>query len=224
MQYVTIKREEKDGKEFFAVSAIPLKNVNKSIVQKIPHPLGSDVIIYSTLEEAKDAVTLSGFSYILPNGEKGTKSQTSFKVVNDSDYSQLVFETVKSKINSSNTTVSASAVLAVSAFQNEEAFDILFSKLGEDNDLIRKNAISGICRYPNILQSRIIESLKLSNWVERNSALSCIANIVEFGGADLEEYIVPLTKVCEDSNTIVQANALTTLALVYQAYQKNKKV
>ncbi len=224
MQYVTIKREEKDGKEYFAVNDIPLKNTNKTVVQRIPHPLGSDVITFDTLEEAKDAVTRAGFSYILPNGERGSKSRSTVKVTNTADYSQIVFEAVKSKINSSNSTVAAAAVLAVSVFKNEEAFDILFNKIGEDNDLIRKNAISGICSHANILQDRIIESLKSSNWVDRNSALTCISNITEDGSVDLEKFIIPLTEICNDSNTIVQANALTTLAKVYQNYQKNKKV
>ena len=224
MQYVTIKREEKDGKEYFAVNAIPLKNTNKTVVQRIPHPLGSDVITFDTLEEAKDAVTRAGFSYILPNGEKGSKSRSTVKVTNTADYSEIVFEAVKDKINSSNSTVAAAAVLAVSVFKNEEAFGILFNKIGEDNDLIRKNAISGICSHANILQDRIISSLKSSNWVERNSALTCISNITEDNSVDLEKFIIPLTEVCNDSNTIVQANALTTLAKVYQNYQKNKKV
>ncbi len=224
MQYVTIKREEKDGKEYFAVNAISLKNTNKTVVQRIPHPLGSDVIMFDNLEDAKDAVTRAGFSYVLPNGEKGTKSRVRLKTPSSADYSDIVFETVKSKINSSNSSVAAAAVIAVSVFQNEETFDILFKKIGEDNDLIRKNAISGICRYSNILQDRIIESLKSSNWVERNSALTCISNITEDGSVDLEKFIIPLTEICNDSNTIVQANALVTLAKVYQNYQKNKKV
>ena len=102
MQYVMIKREEKDGKEYFAVNAIPLKNTNKTVVPRIPHPLGADVITFDTLEEAKDAVTRAGFSYILPNGEKGSKSQARVKVTNTTDYSEIVFEAVKDKINSSN--------------------------------------------------------------------------------------------------------------------------
>ena len=224
MQYVTIKREEKDGKEYFAVNAISLKNTNKTVVQRIPHPLGSDVIMFDNLEDAKDAVTRAGFSYVLPNGENGTKSRVRLKTPSSADYSDIDLETVKSKINSSNSSVAAAAVIAVSVFQNEETFDILFKKIGEDNDLIRKNAISGICRYSNILQDRIIESLKSSNWVERNSALTCISNITEDGSVDLEKFIIPLTEICNDSNTIVQANALVTLAKVYQNYQKNKKV
>ena len=75
MQYIAIKKEIKDGKEVFAVSAIPLKNTNKAIVQRIPHPLGSDILTYENLEEAKDAVLLAGFSYILPDGKKALNQQ-----------------------------------------------------------------------------------------------------------------------------------------------------
>lgn len=225
MQYIAIKKEIKDGKEVFAVSAIPLKNTNKAIVQRIPHPLGSDILTYENLEEAKDAVTLAGFSYILPDGKKGSK-QTAKKVItkDSNNYDQMVFDTIKEKINSTNSNVSAAAILAISEFPTEETFEILFDKIGEENDLIRKNAISGICRYEKILQNKIIESLKSSNWVTRNSALSCITNLAENGTIELESFIIPLCEICNDSNTIVQANAILTLAKVYQSCQKNKKI
>ncbi len=225
MQYIAIKTEEKDGKELYIVNAIPLKNKNKSIVQKIPHPLGSDILRYETLEDAKDAIVRAGFSYILPNGQKGTKpTPKATKTTSGYDYSQLVFEAIRDKIESSNTSVAAAAILALSEFPTEETFDILFNKIGEDNDAIRKNAISGICRYGNILQDKIIQALKSSNWVTRNSALTCIATLAETSNIDLEKFIIPLSETTNDLNTIVQTNALTTLGKVYQTYQKNKRV
>lgn len=225
MQYIAIKKEINDEKEIFTVTAIPLKNTNNAIVQKIPHPLGSDVLTYDSLEAAKDAVTLAGFSYILPDGKKGSKTLVKKTLAKDSNtYEQLVFDTVKDKINSTNSNVSAAAILALSEFPTEETFEILFDKIGEENDLIRKNAISGICRYGKLLQNKIIKSLKSSNWVTRNSALTCILNISETGSAELENYINPLCETCNDTNTIVQANAILTLAKVYQCCQKNKKV
>ena len=225
MQYIAIKKEEKDGKEFYTVNAIPLKNKNKSIVQKIPHPLGSDVLRYETLEDAKDAVTRAGFSYVLPDGRKGTKpTPKATKTTSGYDYSQLVLESIMDKIESSNSSVAAAAILALAEFPTEETFDILFNKIGEDNDLIRKNAISGICRYGNLLQDKIIQALKSTNWVTRNSALTCILNLTETNNIDLEKFIIPLSETTNDSNTIVQTNALTTLAKVYQTFQKNKRV
>ena len=46
-------------------------------MQKIPHPLGSDGMEFKTLEEAKEAITRAGFSYILPDGKKETKTAKS---------------------------------------------------------------------------------------------------------------------------------------------------
>lgn len=225
MQYIAIKKEEKDGKEFYVVNAIPLKNKNKSVVQKIPHPLGSDILRYETIEEAKDAIVRAGFSYVLPDGRKGTKpTPKATKTSTGYDYSQLVLEAIMDKVESSNSSVAAAAILALAEFPTEQTFDILFDKIGEDNDLIRKNAISGICRYGNILQDKIINSLKSTNWVTRNSALACILNLTEIGNCDLEKFIIPLSETTNDSNTIVQTNALTTLGKVYQTYQKNKRI
>lgn len=224
MQYIAIKKEIKDGKEIYTVNAIPLKNKNKAIVQKIPHPLGSDALHYNSLEEAKDSILRAGFSYILPDGQKGSKPATKIQKTGDCrDYSQLILDAVRLKIDSSNALVSAAAILTLAEFPTEETFDILFNKIGEDNDLIRKNAILGICRYANILQDRIIQSLKSENWVTRNSALTCIDNLAQNGTIDLEKFIVPLTEITNDTNTIVQANALTILGKVYQSYIKNKK-
>ena len=180
---------------------------------------------YETLEDAKDAVIRAGFSYVLPDGRKGTKpTPKATKTTSGYDYSQLVLESIMDKIESSNSSVAAAAILALAEFPTEETFEILFNKIGEDNDLIRKNAISGICRYGNLLQDKIIQALKSTNWVTRNSALTCILNLTETNNIDLEKFIIPLSETTNDSNTIVQANALTTLAKVYQTFQKNKRV
>jgi len=220
MQYIAIKQE---GENCYLVSAIPLKNKNKTVVQKIPHPLGSDVLRYDSLEDAKNAITRAGFSYVLPDGTKGHHTVKPPKISPQKDnYETLVYSTILDKVNADNSGVAAAAILALAEFPTEQTFDILFSKIGEDNDLIRKNAISGICRYANILPERIKISLKSANWVERNSALTCIQNIVQDASTDIEQFIVPLTEVCNDNNTIVQANALITLAKVYQSFKKSK--
>jgi len=220
MQYVTIKQESEIS---FLVNAIPLKNKNKTVVQKIPHPLGSDVLRFDNLEDAKEAITRAGFSYILPNGEKSHKTIKHPKINPQNDnYETVVYSAILDKVNSSNSSVAAAAILALCEFPTEQTFDILFSKIGEDNDLIRKNAISGICRYTNILKDRIINSLNSPNWVERNSALTCIQNAAQDNSTDLEQFIIPLTEICSDNNTIVQSNALLTLAKTYQNFRKNR--
>ncbi len=223
MQYIAIKEENRNGKSVFIINAIPLKNTNKAVVQKIPHPLGSDSLVYDSLEDAKDAIVRAGFAYVLPDGQKGVASNRRASAIQTAvDYDQIVQSTIKAKINSNNANVSAAAVLAISEFPCDENFDILFEKLGDENDQIRKNAIAGICRHGNVLQNKIISALKSSNWVVRNSALTCIQNLIDYGSAEIEQFFIPLTLACDDNNTIVQANALTTLAKAYHEYQKQK--
>ena len=221
MQYIPIKKTIKDNEEIYTVAAIALKNTNKTVVQKIPHPLGSETIDYKSLEEAKEAISLAGFSYILPDGQKGSKTTIKQKIVqNGYNYESIVLDAIKNKIKSTNSAVAAAAVFAISEFPSEETFDILFDKIGEDNEQIRKNAIDGICRYGNILSDRIIKALKSSSWVTRNSAISCIVNLAENTDTDIERFIIPLSETCSDSNTIVQANAICAVAKVYKKHRK----
>lgn len=222
MQYIAIKQEEFNGEQVFTVNAIPLKNKNQSVVQKIPHPLGSDILRYKTLDDAKEAISRAGFSYILPDGKKETAPRKTKQTQHEKEnYEDLIYSAIRGKINSSNSNVSAAAILAISEFPTEETFDILFDKLGEENDIIRKNAISGICRYGKLLSDKIIKALSSDNWVARNSALTCISNIATDINIDLEKFIPSIVKATEDANPIVQSNALTTLALVYKNYKKS---
>ena len=220
MQYVPIKKELKNGKDVYIVNAISLKNSAKSVVQKIPHPLGTDYLEYETLDMAKDAIARAGFSYVLPDGKKGYKKSEPAPKINDKDYKSLIYATILDKINSSNSMVSAAAITSLCEFPTEQTFEILFDKIGEENEIIRKNAICGICRYAQILQDKIIKSLEHSNWVTRNSAITCIKSLADENDINLESFIAPLVNTCNDSNPIVQANALSTIGLVYQNFCK----
>lgn len=222
MQHIPIKEELKDDKKIFLVNAIPLKNKNKSVVQKIPHPAGTDFIEYDTLEEAQDAITRAGFSYVLPNGQKGQSDIAKNRNKTVISYKDLIYETIKKKVQSQNSNVCAAAIVALTEFPTKETFDILFQKLGDDNDLIRKNAISGICRYAKRVQDKIISSLNHENWIVRNSTITCISQLINDENIEIEKFIEPLVKTCQDGNPIVESNALNTLALVYQNYQKRQ--
>ena len=223
MQYIPIKKIEKDGKEVYVVQAIPLKNTKNSVVQKIPHPLGTESITFESLEQAKESILLSGFSYIMPDGQKGSKQEKlSPKTSTSLNYDKIVLNAISDKINSTNSTVAACAITALAEFPTQETFDILFNKIGEENEQIRKNAIAGICKYSNILSDRIIEALNSSNWVSRNSALTCIQNISDESNNDTEKYIIPVSEKCNDINPIIQANALITLSKIYKEYKKKK--
>ena len=222
MQYIPIKLEKENGEDIYIVNAIALKNTNKSIVQRIPHPQGTDILKYKSLEDAKDAISRAGFSYILPDGKKVTPTKPiAKKILEDcKDYDNIIYNIIRNKVNSSSQGVAQAAISALAEFPSEETFEILFEKIGEENEVIRKNAISAICRYGKILQNRIIDALDDENWVTKNSAISCIKSLIEDENIDIENFIIPLTKVANDTNPIVQASAISTLALVYNTYKK----
>lgn len=223
MQYIAIKEQTNSkGEVCYIISAIPLKNKNKTVVQKIPHPTGSDTISFNTLEEAQEAIERAGFAPINPDGKKVVfHKQVSDQIKkSDKNYEDLILNLVYNKINSSNPNICQASISVLSEFPTEENFNILFAKLGEENDLIRKNAISAICKYGNLLSDKIIEALSNDNWVTRNSAITCIKTLVENKDTDIERYILPLIKTADDSNPIIQANAISVLGIVYQNYKK----
>lgn len=221
MQYIPIKEETENGEKIYIVNAISLKNKSKSIVQQIPHPQGTDILMYKTLQEAKEAIARAGFAYVLPDGKKEIMTKKTPLKKSD-DYENIILNLIKDKINSTNSNVCQAAISVLGEFPSEETFSILFEKIGEENDLIRKNAISIICRYGKIVQNRIILALKADNWVTRNSALGCIKNLCEDDNIEIEKFITPLIEASNDANPIIQANALSTLAIVYQNYKKQK--
>ena len=225
MKYIAIKQEQRENSTVFIVSAITLKNSRNTVVQKIPHPLGSDIIEFSTLDEAQQAIFRAGFSCVLPNGTKqevkNPTSKNNEEVVDN--YEKAIFELLKNKTKSNNQSVVATSIGAISDFANRETYDILFSFLGEENEQIRKNAISGICKYATILKTEIIEELNNPNWVVRNSILTCISKIIETTNINTEDFIIPVMKTCEDINPIVQTNAISTISKLYQNYKKSEK-
>lgn len=180
-------------------------------------------MLYKSIDEAKDAISRAGFSYILPDGKKVTPTRKVKPTAqSNGNYDEVIYSIIKDKINSSNSNVCASAILAIAEFPTEETFDLLIEKIGEENDNIRKNAISAICRYGKFLPDKIIKALSSDNWVTRNSALTCISTLATDSDIVVEKFISPVIKAVDDTNPIVQSNALTTLAIVYQNYKKNK--
>ena len=68
----------------------------------------------------------------------------------------MIFDTIKEKINSTNSNVSAAAILAISEFPTEETFEILFDKIGEENDLIRKTQFQEFADTEKFFKTKLL--------------------------------------------------------------------
>ena len=76
MKYVKIKEiTSHEGETLYKVNAIVLESTGGEKKKKIPHPLGTETMIFKSLEKAKEAVALSGFEYVLPDGSLKTEEE-----------------------------------------------------------------------------------------------------------------------------------------------------
>ena len=227
MQKISIKKRIVNGEPVYFVQALSLKNSENKTALLIPHPVGTEILEFNTLEEAVAAVRKSGFDYNIPDGEI-----VSEEVVADltrtrkTDIENVLFNKFKSKTNDINSSVASSALKALSYLNDKDAIDIFISKLGEDNDKIREVAIDSLVSYKNGVVEKLIEALSDSNWVTRNSAITALTKICEYADVEQEEILIPIINRIDDTNPIVQSSALIAAGQIYRTMicKQDKKV
>lgn len=232
MQKIAINKKtvhnENGIQNLYYISAISLRNSENKVHLLVPHPNGNDVIEYGSLEEAAAAITKAGFEYELPAGEELSEHiiLDSINLENNA-LDKLLLTKFKSKVNDINPSVAASAIKSLAILNTESGLDVFINKLGEDNEKIRAAAIEGIVNYKGNVLDKLIEALSDTNWVTRNSAITCMIKISETANYEPEKLLIPIINRFDDDNTIVQANALLAAGQIYnnlilkKIYNKN---
>ena len=218
MQKVKIKKVIDNDNIKYIVPALELKNSNNSIGLLIPHPQGNSTIAYDTLEEAVAAIKRAGLEYILPSGEEVKEdflNQISQNGTND-EIKELLYNKFAAKVNDSNSNIVTAALSALDNLGDERSIPIFMEKLSEDNEAIRNIAIKALVKEADKVTSILIDALSDSNWVKRNSAISCLEKLAEMPNIENEKFIVPLLNRVEDKNPIVQVSAITALGKIYK--------
>lgn len=218
MQKVKIKKVIDNDNNKYIVPALELKNSNNSIGLLIPHPQGNSTIAYDTLEEAVAAIKRAGLEYTLPSGEEVKEdflNQISQNGTND-EIKELLYNKFAAKVNDSNSNIVTAALSALDNLGDERSIPIFMEKLSEDNEAIRNIAIKALVKEADKVTSILIDALSDSNWVKRNSAISCLEKLAEMPNIENEKFIVPLLNRVEDKNPIVQASAITVLGKIYK--------
>lgn len=221
MQYVSIKKEEDKatGEIQYIVNALLFESKNGQ-QRKIPHPLGSSTIVFKTLEEAKKAIELAGFLYILPDG---TQEMPELPLGEVSDYDKRIFDALIEQTKDLNPNIVATAISSLSEINDKKCLELYIEKIGEENENIRTNSIEAIFKYGLEALPLIFASLQNENWVKRNSAIICLEKFCEFHNAPLDKIIENLLMMMKDSNPIVKCSAIKALGVAYKASKKEKK-
>lgn len=223
MQYISIKKEvQTDNSDvIFLVSALTLKDSQGNIKQKIAHPLGNDYLVFKTLDDAINAIELSGFKYILPDGTKQIDKDDKKDSSND-DYESLVYDSLIEKTKDINSSVVAAAITALGEMEDLKLLELFIEKIGEDNEAIRSSAINAILPFGSRAVKKLLKALKDDNWVRRNSVLITLQRLINLEKVYPEQLFEPLVEVLKDNNTIVRTSAILTLGLNYKLYKKQK--
>ncbi len=213
MQKIYIRKKYTDtGSEIFVVPALALKNSENVEKITIPYPAGNSTLEYDSLEKAVGAIINSGFEYVLPDGkELPVKLPVDNMGLYDVLYNKIVDMT-----KNVNTGIVSSAIQGLSTLGDDRAIKIFIEKMGEDNEAVRMAAINSLVKYKTSVIEQLLTALNDSNWVRRNSAITCILMISENAKVDSEAIVMELIKRIDDGNPIVQANAIIAASKIYE--------
>ena len=215
-QFVHIKEiKSQEGETLFKVNAILLQSMNGEQQKKIPHPFGTETMLFKTLEKAKEAVALSGFDYVLPDGST-QEEKNEYKI---EPYDKKIFDTIMQQTKASNPNIVAAAISALSEINHPDCINIYIEKLGEENDIIRQNSIEAIIKYGTKAMPEVLNALKDENWVRRNSAVLCLQQFCTRKDIDTSLIIENLLEAIKDNNPIVKCSVIKALGLAYKNYK-----
>ena len=217
MKYVKIKEiTSQEGETLYKVNAIVLESTGGEKKKKIPHPLGTETMIFKSLEKAKEAVTLSGFEYVLPDGSLKTEEEE-YKIL---PYDKKIFDALILQTKDSNPNIVAAAISSLSEIHHPDSLKIFIEKLGEDNDAIRQNSIEAILKYGANALPQIIEAIKSENWIKRNSAVICLKQLCENKETEITPIIDILLERLSENNPIVKCSIIKALGSAYKTYKQ----
>ena len=214
-QYVHIKEiESQDGEKLFKVNAILLQSKDGGQQKKIPHPFGTETMIFKTIDKAIEAVVLSGFEYVLPDGS--TQKKEEYKI---EPYDKKIFDAIMSQTKDANPNIVAAAVSSLGEINHPDCLTLYIEKLGEENDIIRQNSMDAVLKYGVRAIPKLIETLKDGNWVRRNSAVICLQNFCEKKDIDIYLIIDRLLDALNENNPIVKCSVIKALGTAYKNYK-----
>ena len=216
MKYVQIKEiVSQEGETLYKVNAIVLESKDGEKKKKIPHPLGTETMLFKSLEKAKEAIILAGFEYVLPDGTLKEEKEE-YKIL---PYDKKIFDALMMQANDSNPNIVSAAIVALSEINHPDCLKLFITKLGEENDTIRQNSIESILKYGASAVPKVLEVLNSNNWVQRNSAIICLQHFCENKDIEISPIIDILLEKLNDNNPIVKCSVIKTLGEAYKNYK-----
>ena len=126
MKYVQIKEiVSQEGETLYKVNAIVLESKDGEKKKKIPHPLGTETMLFKSLEKAKEAIILAGFEYVLPDGTLKEEKEE-YKIL---PYDKKIFDALMAQTNDSNPNIVSASITALSEINHPDCLKLFINKL-----------------------------------------------------------------------------------------------
>ena len=215
MNFIPIKKETKSRngivKEYYIIPAMSINQLNGS-VKKVPHPHGSEFIMFDTFAEAQEVVARSGYTYVSSFDDSKNILKDN---VSNSSYCDLLYFELINLINDKSSNVVAAALHSLGEIRNSQSIPYLIEKIGEDNEQIRLSAMEALVKHGSSCIEPLIQALQDENWVKKNSAVICLGNLANAKYHELEFAVIPLVDLLKEQNNIVRASVAHTLGKIY---------
>ena len=206
--------------EVYIVPALSFQRKDNPNPKKIPHPLGKDFLIFESIEEAQQAIEHSGFTCTIPYTNKKPLTKQS----HHTSYDNLILDSLINLVEDISPNVAASAIFALGEIANPQTINLLIQKIGEDNEIIRTNAIDAVVKCGSIAFNKLLQTLEDENWVKRNSAIICLNKLLDNPEIDIHKMIMPLLKRLGDKNSIVKSSTALTLGKIYKTLKEQQNI
>jgi HEAT repeat protein len=236
MSFIHIKKIHKEDpqgnmRELFAVPSVALSTPQGR--KLIPNPAGNEANLFSTLEEAEEAIRRAGFDYIYEGKKTYTLSQpnqpANSAIANVGHPLDQAVPLLIKHLQDREPSVVANSAFALGALKAYPAMDALTAILGHDDATVRKQTAEALARMgPGAMPALRDAFLEAQNSKTKNAPYIRLTIMTAFlemvlsaPGMPLVEQILPLAVTAlEDDSWLVRAQAALVVGHAAQAQEQ----
>lgn len=220
MDVIYLKKRENsqdpDNAQYIA-PAVSL-NTRGGMPKLIPHPYGSETIVYSSFDEALSAIHRAGYDcefqnhhYPAPRHNRPaaiTRSAPSGRSGKDNPLRQLMDSAqahLEERLSDPSAPVIASAAYALGEMRAISSLDGLMKCLAHDDQHVRKNAGEAIAKLGRAGHQAFIKALRDPNWVVRHSAVTGLSELMHSDTGAFIDIMPHLSPLIKDDSWLVRS-------------------
>lgn len=237
--FISIKKLKKRNalgeiQEFFAVPSMALSTPQGRML--IPNPSGGEAALFSTLEEAEEAIRRAGFDYEFEGQKTYAFSQPATtgkpKAPASGNPLEQAIPLLLQHLKDRESSVVANAVFALGAVRAYAALEELIGILGHDDPNVRKNLAEAIARLGSTALPKLTAAYEQARSGTGKQApyirLTVLNTFLEMleqgtGTAYSAQFLPTALSALEDDSWLVRSQAALVIGHTAQALEEERK-